>query len=507
MAGGDERTGLDKDSTRTVRGSAANYLAALFQIALFAFHVLAARLFGRVAYGAYLFAWSLVEMACKIGIVGMDKGILRAVAVARTLGDLEGQERAASTALRTAMLSSAFVILVLWGIAAFQQSSEYRLAIFFLSPVVMTWSLTLVLVGATMATGTMRYNLLVRGIWEPTAMVFSALFFGLFLGRLQEVGVSLAHLTASATTVFLAALAFRNRLGIRFLAKKFLLARTDWSLVKFAIPIMPAELFNQAIYRLDIVLLGLYTPGGSAIVASYGASVLLASVISSVRYAFDPILSPIVAECTAKGDIERLKTNSSRMTRWVLGLSMPLAIPVAVFGDVLLGLWGQGYGEAHSALAILCVAHLVNSALGLHQWLVVMSGRSRLDLVNNFAAFLVIVTLNLLLIPVLGLKGAAIATLAGNVVLRGLQVAQVRRLLKVNPFDTHFFRLLGAGFVGLGFESFVKWLYPGPGWMALVIGGLGGAILTWALYFIAPATEDQTILLKVRRHLGLVRRR
>ena len=135
--------------------------------------------------------------------------------------------------------------------------------------------------------------------------------------------------------------------------------------------------------------------------ANYGACIILSSTISSIRYAFDPIISPVAAEVTVSGDKARLSRNLKMMVRWVTLLGIPLFVAMAVYGDFLLSFWGESYSEVHITLLILACGHLVNALLGLHQWPVVMSGRSKLDLFNNALAFSINLTLNFVLIPLL----------------------------------------------------------------------------------------------------------
>lgn len=486
--------GVDSDAWRTIRGTLANYFAALFQMGLFVFHILAARFFGNVAYGAYVFAWSMVEMGCKVGIMGMDKGMLRGVAVARARGDEGAAVLAVATGLKVAASASLMVIGVLWLIAFVQEVATYRSALFALAPLVLPWSIVLVLVCATMATSTMRYNLLVRGLGEPAAMVTMVTFFGLFFAAWGEVGLASAHLAASVITVILATLAFRKRINAGRMVRDLVSRALDRPLLGFTVPIMPAELLNQAIYRLDIIFLGLYLKDPT-VVASYGAAVLLASVISSVRYAFDPILSPLVAECTTRGEVKRLGDNLARMTRWVAALSLPIFATLVVFGDLFLGLWGPQYADARSALAVLCLAHLVNSVLGLHQWPVVMSGRSRLDLLNNVIGFVVIVALNVALIPTLGVTGAALATLAGNLAFRGLQVVQVRWLFGVSSFSRHVVRLALAWAMGGGIQVAVRALSSEAGWGTCALAVISGSTVSIiAALVMGLAPEDREFL-------------
>lgn len=468
----------DKDAQRALRGGIANYLAAAFQLSIFAFHVLLARLFGQVAYGAYMFSWSIVEVACKVGIVGMDKGMLRGVAAARATGNALKEVEVVATGLKVVVLASVLVIAFLWLLAASQGDEIHGSALFTLAPVVATWSLGLVLVAATMATGTMKYNLAVRGVAEPLFMVGGALGIGLAFKRTGEVGAAGAHLVASTLTFAFAFWAFSRCFSVKNFFEALTRKSIDKHLVLFALPVMLAEILNQAIYRVDIMALGTFQRD-PRIVASYGAAVVISSVISSLRYAFDPVLSPIISESVALGDVGRVKENLARMTRWVVFLAIPTFGSIVIFGDILLGFWGPEFAKAHGCLVLLACAHLINATLGLHQWPVVMSGRSRLDLLNNLAGFIVVVTLNVLLTPQFSALGAAVSTLGGNITFRVLQVIQVRHFFRATAFDKAFMKTLLAGILGVASQLLVSVLFVERSVLTFVFGSLAGMAVTF----------------------------
>jgi len=116
-----------------------------------------------------------------------------------------------------------------------------------------------------------------------------------------------------------------------------------------------------------------------------------------------------------------------------------------IWGDGLLRLWGPEYTMAASALALLVVANFVNASLGLHQWVVVMSGRPTLDLINNICALLCATVFCLVAIPPLGLSGAAAGALTAVGTLRGLQFVESWWLEGVQGFSSSWIRLAIAG--------------------------------------------------------------
>jgi O-antigen/teichoic acid export membrane protein len=262
--------------------------------------------------------------------------------------------------------------------------------------------------------------------------------------------------------------------------------------LRFSFPVALSEFLNQAIYRIDVIMIGLVLKDPLQ-VANYGACIMLSSAISSIRYAFDPIVSPIVAEVSVSGDRTRLSNNLKMMIRWVTILALPLFIAMAVFGDFLLSFWGESYRQAHATLLILACAHLINAVFGLNQWPVVMSGHPRLDLFNNSMAFAINLVLNIILIPVWGMPGAAMATLAGNLVFRVLQAIQVWGIFRIHAFSTYWFKLLCAAAIAAGAELCVRCAFPSAtlvSFLLATVSGLVSYLLVAVVLGLAPEERD-----------------
>jgi O-antigen/teichoic acid export membrane protein len=494
------------DVTIAARGSAVNYLAGLLQASVFLFHTIGARVFGPIAYGAYVFAWSVVEIGNKVTLAGLDKGVMRAVATARLTGDRQSEAVSLATAARVVAGVGAVVWLGLSVLAPSLSGAEhagtYAPVLRTLAPAVWLWAGMMVAVTATMATRTMRYNLVVRGIAYPVLMLGSLAAWVLLWPGGGGRAMAAAHLSALAATLACAALAFHRVFGLGSTCRAAFRAPLDRRLIAFSAPVGVAEVLNQALYRSDVIIIGM-TLHDPALVAHYGACILLAEIISSIRYAFDPILSPVVAETAVSGDRARLDYNLKTLVRWVTLVGAPIFIGIVVFGDHLLSLWGPAYGDAFPALTVLAVAHLVNATLGLHQWVVVMSGRSRLDLANNAAAFAVVIVLALLLTPRYGLVGAASATLGGNLVFRTLQTLEAWSLLGVSGFSKGWGRVMLAAAASAGVQAGLRWTLPGSTWLAsLVAFGLGAACYLLFLVALGLAPEERAIVARARARVG-----
>jgi O-antigen/teichoic acid export membrane protein len=147
---------------------------------------------------------------------------------------------------------------------------------------------------------------------------------------------------------------------------------------------------------------------------------------------------------------------------------------IAVFAPVLLGLYGPGFGAAQTPLLILAVAGLVATGVGPVDVVLLMAGKSSWNLANTAVALTLNVVLNVLLIPHLGMTGAAIAWAASLLANNLLPLWQVRRLLGIHPFGPAYTRAAVAA-LSAGGAGLLSRLALGPTWGAVAVAALAGA--------------------------------
>jgi O-antigen/teichoic acid export membrane protein len=144
--------------------------------------------------------------------------------------------------------------------------------------------------------------------------------------------------------------------------------------------------------------------------------------------------------------------------------------------------FGEGYDVASDVVVILALTMLLATGCGPVDAVLLMSGRSWLSLANSSVTLALNVALNVALIPVHGIRGAAISWSVAIVVRNLLPLLQVRRYLGMWPVTRANVRLgLGAlacfGSVAAAVTVTDLPLTADAGLAAL--GGLGYAYGVW----------------------------
>ncbi|MDA3876556.1 MAG: oligosaccharide flippase family protein [Halothiobacillus sp.] len=259
----------------------------------------------------------------------------------------------------------------------------------------------------------------------------------LVAGLLLEVG-SLNPLTAVAAFVAGTACAFV--VGAVFLRRTFpqeggtpgpidAEQRRQWmrAWMPFTLLVAASTLNGQ----IGILLLGWLSSADQVAamqVAERGA-MLVALSLTVVNL----VIGPHITQIHRSGDKARLQTLSRHSARMALLVALPIALPLIFFGGPILSMvFGAEYVEIGTLpLAILAIGQLINVAFGSVGRLLVMSGYEIQSLYGQVVALLVVVVSGLILCPLFGATGAALAIAAGILVWNGVLAFKVVQILGI----------------------------------------------------------------------------
>ncbi len=436
-------------ASRDAKGIGTNLLTLLSQAALPAFHVQLARLLHAGGYGVYTWSNGFVEMFSLLTLFGMDQAVTRYVALATADADDRRAEQATGTALRVVLLSGVLVALALVLsaplVARVQGKPELEAPLRLLAVVPIFYHATTIFLVSTQARQVMKYNFWVRGLLQPLGL-FLLTGIALRVSPTAEAA-AIAVGAGMATTTVAAAIFYGRELDLGRTLRAVVSGPADWAVIKLALPLVLTNLVWALQGRIDAFFLGHYR--GTEEMGAYAACVLYVQSISQLRGAFDPVVSAAIPPALARGAVGELNETIKRQTRWVALAAMPLAVLFAGFGDGLLSVFGNGFDEGVQAMAILAVGHTVN-ALSLSSFAIPMSGHARYSTYAAFVSLALQAVLLPLLLPRLGLTGAAISSASGIVVAQGLQALFAWRLVGVHGVSVGLGKVLVASLVAFG---------------------------------------------------------
>lgn len=165
--------------------------------------------------------------------------------------------------------------------------------------------------------------------------------------------------------------------------------------------------------------------GVYAIVSRSATSGLL--VESAARVAVGPRISALLAH----DDIDGASALQRRATSAMVLVAWPFYIVLAVFGPVVLSVFGEDFASGATALIVLCGAMMVLIAGGMVHSVLLLGGRSHWQMGNRAVGLVVLVSGNLILTPRFGIVGAASVWAATILIDTMLATVEVNRGLGV----------------------------------------------------------------------------
>jgi O-antigen/teichoic acid export membrane protein len=162
--------------------------------------------------------------------------------------------------------------------------------------------------------------------------------------------------------------------------------------------------------------------------------------------------------------------------------------------EIIHTLFGPEYEPGKWAFLILVMPQLVIALVGDVGTILIMTGFQITWLILTGSAFLVCLILNLILIPLFGVEGAAIATAVGYLWLVIGGLLKVRFSLSLWPYDRRYLKGGVAATASLVVSLILKQILH-PGTLSLILlsfSAVGMFILV--LYLLGLDQEDVTML-------------
>lgn len=398
--------GLTPERLQAVNALAIRVFAAGFA---FVMQLLLARWLGVAEYGVYAFVWTLVVIfagACELGFSMSPQRFLPGYMAAGDTAHARGFVR---FSYRTGFITSTCVALV--GALGVHVLAPYMDAAY-VAPLYLAFVCFPLYTLTDISDGTGRAFGWINLALVPTYIVRPAAILGLtalahFSGWAEGAqAVMLAAIAATWTTGLVQLAIIRWRIARRLGGGPAIYEGRHWLAV--SLPILAADGIYVLFTNVDVLLVGALL--GARETGLYFAGVKVAMLLSLVSFAVGAAWGPRFSAAWSQGDaarMQRLTREVVHATFWPTALG---AVVLVILGPFILRLFGEDFGKAHIILVILLAGLLARAATGAMDRLLSLAGQQK-RMAFVFGGTLVMnVVLNLALIPLFGVYGAAIAT-------------------------------------------------------------------------------------------------
>jgi O-antigen/teichoic acid export membrane protein len=211
-----------------------------------------------------------------------------------------------------------------------------------------------------------------------------------------------------------------------FREKKFM------TLVKFGLLLWFASVASIGLKYFDGIMVGKFMPLG--FVAIYTVAAFIPTIIEAPLNAFEKIASSKIAFAWAENNMQEIYDiyQKSSLYMFLIGGFIFLNVNINIID--LFTFLPPGYQQGSIVVTILSVAALFNMATGLNAPILFNSDKYRYGAAFLISLAIVVFVLQLALIPLLGMKGAAIATCLASLFYNSLLFGFVWYHFKLQPF-------------------------------------------------------------------------
>jgi O-antigen/teichoic acid export membrane protein len=491
---------LERLTKRIAKGGGITLVGSGFgKVVQFGLHILLGRVLGASGYGLYALGFSVLRLASQISILGLQNGIVRFVSIYKGEGDLGRIKGTLISAFTIATLAS-----ILVGTFLFLFSSFISIRIFTdpqLISVLRVFAIALpffvmMQMTAHTARGFQRVEYYVgiqNFIWPIANTLFVVMAFlvgyrlmGAVYGFLGSMMLTAAHgLLSIPKKIFPRDTSFQPNYDVK-------------KLLRFSLPVVFIGFGHLLLTQTDRLMIGYFM--SSVDVGRYSAAAMIAVQTSFVITAFNIIFAPMIADLYNQRKIRELDGLFKIVTRWIVVLTLPLILVMVLSPKLVMELFGREFLPGAAVLFILAIAHFVNAATGSVGLIYIMSGKQDIEFVNILSMAALNIALNVWLIPVFGVIGAAIATGLSIVIVNIVRVIGIYKLIGIQPYTRKYFKpLLGSGLVILLLLFLTNWSGINIHWaLSLALCPL---LYVGFVVILGLENEDKVVLTAIRRKL------
>ncbi len=380
-------------------------------VAKFGLYVIAARRMGGYQAGLFFLCLTWVNLVSTGARLGLERATSRHVAAELAVGDGPAAKRTVLAGVTWTAVASLIAGALTWLLAApaslllFHQpdlTEPLRLAALILPPqsIAFTLGFTLIGLGRGVA-GQMVQSAI------PPFLSLLALLTG--LNQAEAVLGAYAASYAACCCLGFALVGYEWRRAFASQAA----VHTERpeplpSLWTTARPFLVIELVQSALLSLPVLVLGVFAD--AVAVSAFSIANRITMMINTILLSLAMIAAPGFTRHHRLGQFAELR-KVNRQTRLLsIVVCAPLIAVILILPHTLLSLLGGSFADASAALIVLSIGQVVNILLPTEDMLLAMTGHGAALRRVNLQQLWMCCTLCLVLIPWLGLMGAAIVT-------------------------------------------------------------------------------------------------
>ena len=254
--------------------------------------------------------------------------------------------------------------------------------------------------------------------------------------------------------------------------------------------------FAWIIHSSDRYMIGYFT--SSALVGVYSAAYGVGQVISKFNNPIGIILFPTVSKLWDEGNISEVKTHLRLSLKYFLMFAIPSAFGLSVLAkSLLLILSTSEFVSGAILIPFVAFGMILYYATNPSRYILTSVKRTNLIAISLGASSICNIVLNILLIPKIGILGAAIATLITYTLVGIVLPLLALKYLRFKIDWTFIIKSIIASSIMGGLII----IFSPTGLISVIIAIIGGALVYFLLLFLSKSfSKDEIEVLKGALH-------
>ncbi len=406
-----------RDLLTAAKGGGVSFAGRLFEyMTRFVFGILIARFLGVEQFGLYTLGVTVASMASNFTWLGLQTGMVRFLPPTIRENDKQSIWEIIQICVG---LPAIFSFLLGIGIFLFAEPlatgmfHDPRMAavLRIVSILVPIETLAAMAYVITISFKQPKYSVIANNIITPLLKLL--LGTALLVAGLSTQGVLIAQVIASVgglvvmvhfvNTLF----SLRRALGIS--------GSYVGRLLRYSFPVYLGWVVTNLRSNFSTLLLGYL--GLVAGVGQFTAASRFSTIGSMFYLSIGAISTPILADLHSQKKTALMKAYYQTTTRWLIIFNLPVFLTAILFARELLWIFGDDFTAGATSMMILAAGTLVYTGTGVGANILDMTDHPKVNTINSTLMIFVTTLLNVLLIPMWGVVGAAVASSFSTILL------------------------------------------------------------------------------------------
>jgi len=446
---------INESLQKVAKGAGIVFIGTVIGTILgFAERAIIARYYTQAQYGVFSLALILFNIFAIIATLGLQEGAARQIAYYRGKGDDKKVRGIIISSIEIALIASIILSSIL-----FFSSNFISTKIFHEEKLIST--LKIISMALPFFVLINIFTAIMRGFRDAKAKVY-----------FQDISKNIIFIILLTVVIWLnlsflwiiyglvLSIIISSAMFFIFITKKifFIQKKKSYVSVKkellfFSLPLLVGAVLTSIISWTDTIMLGYFKT--ATIVGIYNTALPLSRLLPIILVSTGFLYVPIISELYAKKLLNEIEKIYQILTKWIFLFTFPIFFIFFLFpGAVLKFIFGADYIPASTALMILSAGFLFHVFLGPNALTLIVSGKTKFLMFTSSVAAISNIVLNVILIPIFSIEGAAIASLSSYCITNILNSTKLYKLYNIHPFTRNYLKSISVGVILLSLIYF-----------------------------------------------------